>query len=943
MRGSAWLGVLVALALAAPTHGKPTFSALANTPLPSDPAVHTGVLANGLRYAVIHVEHPKGAISIRLGVDVGSFEESDTERGVAHFIEHMAFRNTRAFPRNSVDGAFAPRGVAFGRDHNAATELFATKFQIDLPNSNDADVSQAFTWLRDVADGVVFDSTAVDTERGVVLAEKETREGPSETAYEALLNFEAPGLRSFNRSPIGTEEILRTVSPETLQAFYRRWYRPDNAIVVMSGDLPVETMEARIKAAFGTWTASGPPAVRAPRTPPAAHRELDAFTRADPAIFSAVDVCKLQPAETWPAPQTLGQIRTDALGQIWRSILNQRLVALHLQNSAQVLGAQISIGDGVNDHRSTCLSVMPLNDGWEPALAAAEKELLRFQKSGPTDREMERAIESVRSGLRAEITAEPNTVAPSVADTVLNHLLARETPVEPRESLRAYDLAVEDLTVADVRQAFDRDWSGSGPLISVMAPRVPSPEEVKTAWLTTERGPGLAAYTDQEVAKWGYTFTAGDVASREVIDNGQFVRLRFKNGVVLNFKQTTFSKNNVSLVVQFGHGRKEIANSDYLMANLGGAIVAVGGLGRHSYDELGAMMVSDARKLQLHVGHDSFIISDDVSLPNLPDKLTVTAAYLSDPAFRPVMDPILHETGELTYRTYASSPNMTVSMALVDSLAPGSPIALPPKSTFLAMDSRKLGDILKPSMTRDPIEVNIVGDLDEKAAVQMVAGSFGALPPRNAPVPVRTDTLFFRFPAALPSTIRVLHQGPGDKAAAEIVWPLYVAEPARRREEYALRLLAATFSDELRKRVRGELGKTYSPTVETSMPDYADQGSLSASVETYPADMDAVITEVRSVATRLAAGDIKPEALEAVRAPLLANSRQAMQTNSQWAQALAGSSTDGQGLIDVLGFNALISSITLDEVKKAAAEWLTRPPIVAISTPAKPAGGGATP
>jgi zinc protease len=121
-----------------------------------DPAVRYGRLPNGLRYAVQQSAVSKGALSLRLGFDVGSYDEADDERGAAHFVQHMAFNGTRSFPDNQLALTFAPLGVAFGRDRNASTGFNQTVYRIDLPAATAHEGDLALKWLRDVADGMVF-------------------------------------------------------------------------------------------------------------------------------------------------------------------------------------------------------------------------------------------------------------------------------------------------------------------------------------------------------------------------------------------------------------------------------------------------------------------------------------------------------------------------------------------------------------------------------------------------------------------------------------------------------------------------------------------------------------------------------------------------------------------------------------------------------------------
>jgi zinc protease len=931
--------VSTALADPPPSEDIPDFAAIAHSRVPTDTSVRTGVLPNGLRYALKHADLPKGSLSIRLGVDAGSFDDPDGDLGVAHFVEHMAFRSTRHYPDNSVDGAFAKSGVAFGRDQNAVTEVFTTAFSIDLPKTDDALRQNALLWLRDVADGVVFDPAAVETERGVVLAEKEARDADADAAYWALQRFRTPGLQSVDRPPIGLDATVRSLSIDRIKAFYQRWYRPDNAVIVMAGDLPLDVMEADVRRSFGSWTASGPAPQHRPYGSIDADRGLDVFSTINGADIPRLDVCRLGP----PDPKPLGDyadLRKSALAAIWRETLNQRLAQLRLAPDNHIIGARFVAPDRPRDHREVCLSIVTTDAAWAPGLAAAHDELRRFQTSGPTDLEVDQAIDAVRAKVRGEIDDAPNRTASTLADAILTAMADGQPFPDLRQRLRGYDLAVESVAPADVRAAFNSEWTGGGPLVSLVAPNVPAPAQIKQAWLADERRPDPPAYVDRKVVKWAYTFQPpGKIVAREPQAFGAFVRLRFANGVVLNFKHTTFRKGYVAFVVSFGSGRPQLANTDVLTALLGGPLVAIGGVGKHSFEDLAKFAQTDYLSLVIHMSSRDFFFTESEPVANMGDELKVFAALLQDPAFRPSLDPLLREAAALSYRRFDTSPPLVAAQALGASLAPGNPLLLPPEGEFLKTDSKRLADIFRPVMTQGPIHVALVGDIDEATAIDLVANSLGALAPRPPPGPAPHDVFYLHYPQVSPPVLHAEHHGPPDKAFAELNWPLYVATPERRREEYSLKLLAAIFANELRRKVRGDLGKTYAPTVATTMPDHADQGVLSADIESYPGDLDALVAAARVIARTLASGAITQAEFEAARAPLLEQGRRDLETNTSWALSLAISDVDPEGLHELLDYIGLLSDLRLDDITKAAARWLAQEPVVVLAAPAKAKAG----
>lgn len=904
-------------------------------PLPQDPNLRRGVLANGLRYAVLSNATPKGAVSIRLAIDVGSYQETEAELGAAHFIEHLAFRATRGFPEGQLDRAFAAIGVGFGRDQNAATTLHDTVFQLDLPESAPAHLDLAFRWLREAADGLTFEPAATNRERGVVLAEKEARNNPGAITQEAITRFQAPGLRSTLRNPIGSEAVLATITPDALRAFYERWYRPDNAIVVVVGDLPAPVLEARVKAAFASWTPARPAPARVPLSAAGldSRRGLEAWTQTEGRLATAVTACRLQPA-TPMQPYDLAALRSRILRELWRAVLNGRLNQARLRDPS-ILGTTMMFSDDVRDAQAACLVVAPTAEAWRPALAVAQGELRRFERDGPTELELERALENQRADLQTAITQAPTRASRTLADDLADRELVGWPMGEPRGELRAFNLAVEGMTPEDVRTAFARDWSGAGPLLTATAPSPPTPQVLTAAWARNDAGSAPGRYADRDAVAWAYgpLPEPGKIVRRETLRNPDFVRVRFRNGVVLNLMKTRFETGSVAVRVLFGAGRREVENSAYMTANLGAALFPAGGVGRHSLEELQSLFGSNGPTFQLSVTDYAFVIQQTAISANLIYNLRVLATYMDDPGFRDSLDSRIPTAIDLVYRSQRTSLPQVLREAVAETVAPGSPLSLPAPDRLGGLTSKAFGAVLRPAVTQAPLEITLVGDLDEASAIDNVARTFGALPPRRAGERARGDTFYMRYPDQPPAEIHATHDGPADKAAVGVIWPLYVATPSRRAEEYALTLLAAVFADELRHSVRERLGKTYAPLVLADTPDDADQGEMIALVETYPADLDAVRDEVRAVAARLAGGDISTEILEAARTPLLAEARATAQTNAWWAGALLASSTYDQGLRDAVAYQGMIGAITVADLRKAAATWLSRPPIVVTARP----------
>ncbi|HEU6450920.1 MAG TPA: pitrilysin family protein, partial [Gemmatimonadaceae bacterium] len=236
-----------------------------------DPALRTGTLANGLRYYVRANASPRGRAELRLVVNAGSILEEDDQRGMAHFLEHMAFNGTRHFPHQSLIDFVEASGMRFGADLNAYTSYDETVYKLTVPTDDARFLERGLTVLEDWASGgIVLDSAEVVAERGVVLGEWRSRLPDSVSknyqVHQQAVLYGADS-RYVTRFPIGKPALVKAAEPGPVRRFYEDWYRPDLMAVVVVGDFDKAAMEREIRERFGKIPAATEPRPRVRERP----------------------------------------------------------------------------------------------------------------------------------------------------------------------------------------------------------------------------------------------------------------------------------------------------------------------------------------------------------------------------------------------------------------------------------------------------------------------------------------------------------------------------------------------------------------------------------------------------------------------------------------------------------------------------------------------------
>ena len=230
--------------------------------VPLDPAVKVGVLPNGLTYYIRHNEWPEKRADFYIAQKVGSMQEEESQRGLAHFLEHMCFNGTTHFPGDALKQYLERIGVKFGENLNAYTAFDETVYNINNVNVDiQGAVDSCILILHDWSNALLLQDTEIDKERGVINEEWRVRRTAMMRMQERAIATLFPDNKYGQRMPIGTMDVVMNFPYNTLRDYYHRWYRPDLQGLVIVGDVDPDRIEEIIKHTFSDIAA---PAAEAP-------------------------------------------------------------------------------------------------------------------------------------------------------------------------------------------------------------------------------------------------------------------------------------------------------------------------------------------------------------------------------------------------------------------------------------------------------------------------------------------------------------------------------------------------------------------------------------------------------------------------------------------------------------------------------------------------------
>jgi zinc protease len=891
--------------------------------LPPDPAMRFGTLPNGLRYVVMKNATPTGQSSLRLRINAGSMEETDAQQGLAHFLEHMAFDGSNHVPNGEMIKILERHGLAFGADTNASTSWEETVYKLDLPKSDDDTLDTSLMLLREVASELTLDQSAIDKERGVVLSEERLRDTPGYRVLKQDFQFTLQGQTAAQRFPIGQVDVIQGATHDQIADFYRKYYRPDRAVVVAVGDFDPDVMEAKIKARFGDWTNPAPAGAEPDRGVPV-QRGRQTRLVIEPGASEDAALTWVMPADL--SPDGPARRRRKIIESLALAVLNRRLDRLVRADDPPFVSAAAYTSDLFHSAKETTLQVTARPGEWRKALNAADQEARRLIQYGIKTDELALEVDAQRAERKSTADGASTRATPDIAEDIVGTLNTPEVETSPAEDLALFEADVKDLTPAEVNATIKTLFSGSGPLVMVSSP-TPVEGGDKTlaqAFAKIDSEP-VAAPTAQAALSWPYdSFGApGQVAERKDVADLDTVFVRFQNGVRLTVKPTKFRDDQILVQVRVGGGDLDLPTDKVTPSWAAGGVVPESGLDQLSAEDIDNVLRSKIVGRDFTIADDAFVFSGTTRPDDLDVQMQLLAASVAHPGWRPEAFLRQRNAAPAILDQMAATPEGVLDRDLGRLMHSDDPRwAIPSREAIANESPDELKALIGPPLANGPIEVVIVGDTTVDKAIDAVAATLGALPPRPDTVAPNPAALTTAFPAPTPQPIVLTHKGRADQAMGLVAWPTedFLADTQRAR---TLSLLGAVMQLRLTEQLRKTESVTYSPSAGASASStFPHYGYLEARVELPPAKLDGFFNDVAAIAADLRDKPATPDELQRAKLPAFESLEKRRQTNEYWLNALAGAQADARKLTAIRNSEAQLQRVTAEDIQKAAQIYL---------------------
>ena len=893
--------------------------------LPLDSAVRMGKLSNGLTYYIRHNEWPEQRANFYIAQKVGSVQEDDDQRGLAHFLEHMCFNGTTHFPGNSLKTYLESIGVKFGENLNAYTSFDETVYNIDnVPViTNPQSIDSCLLILHDWSHDLLLEDKEIDKERGVINEEWRMRSSAGQRMYEKALPILFEGSKYAHRMPIGTMDIVMNFPYEAIRSYYKKWYRPDLQAIIVVGDVDVDAVEEKIKTIFADIQ---------PAPADAAVREYYTVPDNSEPIFTIQSDKEQQRSQLyimWKHEAMSREMRGTTLNYMLdyvvgaiNSMLSTRLSEILLKADAPFTGAQISFnGDYlVTNGKSACTLVTSFKDGaHQPALTAAYRELLRACRHGFTVTEYERFREEYKAGIENMYKSRNKISNSSYVNEYVRHFLDNvAAPGIEWEHTNLIQFA--DAISLEVINQTVMQQEECAPVIFGMMPAkdditYPTKEEILDIMKAVE-AEEIEAYKEEvssDPILDDSTLKGSPVKKQAAAEFG-FTKLTLKNGINIYYRKTDFTPNSITMNALSWGGTSLYSDEQYLDADNAGGI-SLGGWGNFSAIEMGKKLAGKQVSVSPSISTRSESMSGSCVKKDFETMMQLT--YLAFTA--PRKDEEVFQSTMARTKTALANAELEPTTALQDTI-----ISVFYRNHIRALrtkvediDRINYDNMLRIYRERFANAADFtfffIGDIEIDSLRPMMEKYIGSLPVTKD----KKETYKMIDMKMTKGQITNVFEKEQETPSSLTIFVYQAQVKNTQKNRLAVNFLKQILQMVFTESVREDEGGAYSVGVGSSINDYPEElATIQIQLPTAP-EKRQYMTEIiyKGVADMVGNGPTA-EQVQKVREYMLRSHDENIKTNGYWLSAIISKVTENKNFVD--GYKEAVENLTAKDIQDMA-------------------------
>ena len=898
-------------------------------PLPMDPAVRYGQLPNGLTYYIRHNDLPEQHAEFFIAQRVGSVLEEDSQRGLAHFLEHMAFNGTKNFPGKNMLDYLQRHGVKFGTNVNAYTSIDETVYNIsDVPTDptqHPGIVDSCLLMLHDWSGYISLLDEEIESERGVIHEEWRSRNSPMLRMYDVILPKLLPGNRYADRMPIGKtlgENHLGVVDdfkPQELRDYYQKWYRPDLQGIFVVGDVDVDEVEQKITTLWSD--------IHVPEGAPE-RVYFPVEDNVEPLVAVASDPEQAQnvllicyKSDPMPDEMKLTQMGyiTDIIENIISSALNQRLQELVLKADAPYLGSEVGFGKYLLAKTKDAFEVDVVfqDNEWQKGLNAAMQVVLSAVQYGFTDAEIERVKAEMLSRIENAYNERDKRKNRQLVSEIQRHYLS----AEPMPGLELeYQMTQQMLPMFNAA------------MINQVAQQMVTPENVALCIFGQQKESNqlpteaelLAAYNaalQQEIKPYEEKLSGIKLLPAPPTAKGAIARMEdgqfgskvwtLNNGIKVVYKVTDFKQDQVLFEAYSDGGYRTDLSQPVAVRNLLENIYSLGGLGEFSVSDLPKVLAGKRASVGVNISANSEYLEGSAAPKDLRCLFEQIYLTFTAPRYDEEAAQALYNQIESQYKMLEGNPDKIMSDSLTLTMYRGQKDMAPMQLEDLkAIDYKRDFETAKKRFANAAdFTFYFVGNVNEDSLRVMCEEYFGALPvskereQRPSEVMPTRGTRENRFDL------------PMQQAKTSVYNFFYLFDqPYTLKDALMTNMVGQITSIVFTETIREREGGVYSPGAQAGFNHRTGVQTMIYLFDTGADKREHIENVAFAEFKKMGDEGVPADAFQKVHDYLVKQHEEQLKENSYWLNQIEA--FDQNGWNDVDGWNEALDSITLEDIQQ---------------------------
>lgn len=897
---------------------------MVDTSLPISPDVRIDTLDNGLVYYIRRNTEPANRAELRLAIDAGSVLEDESQRGLAHFLEHMLFNGTERFEEQALIDFLERTGMRFGPDINAYTSFDETVYMLQVPTDS-ADVMQkAFDVLEDWASAATLSDEEIEKERGVVLEEwRLSDQNASGRIREQILPVLLAESRYKDRLPIGDTTVINNAPPEELRRFYRTWYRPNLMAVVAVGDFDVDLMESTIREHFSGLSNPENPTPR-PTFEVPGHEATLYKVATDPEYpATLVQVNFKQDPETI---NTVADYRERIVSSLFNAMLNKRFAEISRRGDAPFLGAGVSKGGFVRTSAFFGLSARVEEDSLLTGLDALFTEAARVRQHGFTETELARQKQETLRAYERAYNERDNLESGGLASEYVNHFLEGEPIPGIEYEYALVQRLLPEITLELVNEQAATLLDDHNRVVIVTMPEkegLTPPTEAQLANVidAVERKP-IAAYEDDvtDAPLLDEVPAPASVIAQREIPELDVTEITLANGIHVVMKPTDFKEDEVRFSAFSPGGTSLYTDEEDFTASQAAALVARSGLGAFDRTALQKKLAGKVASVSPYIGE----LEEGLGGSASPQDLETLFQLIHLHFISPRADSSALLAFQNQQRSFLQNRNLTPFSAFQDSIITalyGDNLRrqVPTLEQVNALDLNAAFRIYQDRFAdAGDFTFIFVGNFDKQQLKSLAQTYLGTLPTTGR------EEAWRDVAPDLPEGVVEKEAFKGEDQQSQVALVFNGPFDYTRENRHLLRSLEGVVNIKLREELREERAGVYSTAVQSSTTDRPDEtyqfivffGCAPDRVEEL---VDAVFAEIDELKNEGISADYLDKVKEQQRRERETN----LEENSFWVGTLDFYYTHtDENILDILSYGDLIDTIDEKDIQAAARQYL---------------------